>query len=142
MVMTRERVEARASELHGSGYHCAESVLAAVAEHAGISSSVLPRVATAFGGGVGRTQAELCGALAGGLMAIGCVAGRDARGASWDHTAELAVELRERFEARFGATRCADILATFPKDEATARCRRLSGSAAGLVLEVLDEGTL
>lgn len=57
-------------------YSCAESVLLAMARHWGIDSPLIPRVATPFRGGLCGTQ-QVCGAVTGGLMAIGLKLGRD-----------------------------------------------------------------
>jgi C_GCAxxG_C_C family probable redox protein len=44
-------------------------------EYLGIQDSLLPRLATGFGGGIGR-KGSLCGALTGSVMAIGMKMGR------------------------------------------------------------------
>ena len=52
-----------------SGYNCAQSVLKQYCEALGLSSDVAMRLASGFGGGMrmGRT----CGAITGGIMALG-----------------------------------------------------------------------
>ncbi|MCW4055801.1 MAG: C-GCAxxG-C-C family protein, partial [Candidatus Bathyarchaeota archaeon] len=52
------------------GYNCAQSVLLAMQEHYGTKSDVIPKIASAFGGGVGRCG-SVCGALTGAVMTIG-----------------------------------------------------------------------
>lgn len=134
------QVQERARELHGSGLHCAESVLVAVLEARGTApNELVPRVATCFGAGVGRTKEELCGALAGGLMAIGCSIGRERIGQGWDPAAEAGAELRERFRDFHGTTRCSEILEALGPQENSHLCRRLTGQTAALTLKVLDE---
>ena len=49
----------------------------AVSKAAGIESPCVPRIASGFGGGIGR-QGETCGAVTGGVMALGLIYGRDA----------------------------------------------------------------
>ena len=41
-----------------------------------LECSCVPRIATGFGGGMGRCG-EVCGAVTGAIMAIGMVLGRD-----------------------------------------------------------------
>ncbi|MFP5221820.1 MAG: C-GCAxxG-C-C family (seleno)protein [Acidobacteriota bacterium] len=139
--MTRQEIEQRAFELHDGGYHCAESVLLALSEaHGnGRAEGLSPRIATCFGGGVGRTHQEMCGALAGGLLALGALHGRDRRHGNWDRAAELASALRQKFIARFGASACKDVLAGLGEQENMAKCKRLSGITAGLASELLRE---
>ena len=52
--MSAERAAEIALDRFGSGYNCAESTLIGVAEALGIESECVPRVATPFGGGMGR----------------------------------------------------------------------------------------
>ncbi len=133
-------IQERARDLHAGGLHCAESVLLAVMEARGTASNALvPRMATCFGAGVGRTKEELCGALSGGLMAIGGIIGRERLGQGWDLAAEAGAELRERFKELHGCTRCSEILAALGPQENSHLCRRLTGQAADLTLKVLDE---
>lgn len=134
------QAQERAMELHAGGLHCAESVLLAVLEARGACpDGLVPRVATCFGAGVGRTKEELCGALSGGLMAIGCAIGRERMGQGWDLAAEAGAEMRERFKGFHGTTRCAEILEALGPQEDSHLCRRLTGQTAGLTLRVLDE---
>ena len=59
-----------------SGFNCAESSLIAVTYAMGMQSDMFPRIASGFGGGVGR-YGSICGALSGTIMAIGAFCGRD-----------------------------------------------------------------
>jgi C_GCAxxG_C_C family probable redox protein len=40
-----------------------------------LESDCIPRIATGFGGGIGK-QGEVCGAVSGGVMVIGLLRGR------------------------------------------------------------------
>ena len=61
----------KALELFKSNFNCAQSVFSAYADKFGIDDKQAKLVAAGFGGGIARTQ-EICGALTGGIMAIGC----------------------------------------------------------------------
>ncbi len=130
----------RSRELHQSGLHCAEAVLLGVLEttEAG-KNPLIPRMASCFGAGVGRTKEDLCGALAGGLMAVGCLMGRDQPGQPWDIAAETAAALRERFRTLYGSTRCSEILNAMGPQEKGHLCKKLSGTTAALVCRTLNE---
>ncbi|MFP3985239.1 MAG: C-GCAxxG-C-C family protein [Candidatus Bathyarchaeia archaeon] len=52
------------------GYNCAQSVLLSMQEYHNCPNELIPKIATAFGGGIGRCG-SLCGALTGAIMAIG-----------------------------------------------------------------------
>ncbi|MGC8896255.1 MAG: C-GCAxxG-C-C family protein [Candidatus Bathyarchaeia archaeon] len=51
-------------------YNCAQSVLLTMFEYWNGENELIPKIATAFGGGIGRCG-SVCGALTGGVMALG-----------------------------------------------------------------------
>lgn len=130
----------KAFEYHKSGFHCAEAVLKAIVEIYGNETSHdIPKIATAFGGGIGRTKHEICGAIAGGVMAIGVLSGRSEPGADWADPSEMAAKLKRRFVQEHGTTNCGALLATFGHQENMMRCKQLSGEVAGMLADILDE---
>ncbi len=62
--------EERAVALFHDGYNCAQAVLLAFCDELGLNRDAAARVASSFGGGVGRLR-EICGAVSGGCMALG-----------------------------------------------------------------------
>ncbi len=138
--MNRQNVEARAEELFRGGLHCAEAVFQALLESEG-AADVSPRVATAFGGGIGRSKLGMCGALSGGLMALGILRGRDDASQPWDESAELAEGLFLRFKGDYGCTRCPAVLENLGPQDRMDKCIRLAGRTAGMVADALA-GTL
>ncbi|MGD8971823.1 MAG: C-GCAxxG-C-C family protein [Desulfobacterales bacterium] len=130
----------KALDYHKAGFHCAEAVSKAVVEiyDQGMCQDIA-KVATAFGGGIGRTHQEICGALTGGVIALGCLLGRNVPGADWTDASELAAELRRRFVREHGTTNCGALLAIFGPQEDMIRCKRLSGEVAGMVVEILED---
>jgi len=139
--MNKQDVEARTEELFRGGLHCAESVFQAVLESQGVGGAGCARVASAFGGGVGRSKQELCGALAGGLMALGQLRGRSTPQEPWDEVAATAEALRQRFDTQNGGTRCSAVLEKLGPQERMDKCIRLAGRTAGMVHEALATDT-
>ena len=103
------RVVKRCRELFDGGLFCAESVLLAFAEEQGLDSEIMPGIATGFCGGVART-AGICGAVSGGVMAIGLVAGRSVAADSELRCSGLVPQRHREFAARFGSVNCAELL--------------------------------
>lgn len=71
-------------------------------------NDVIPRIASAFAGGIGNTGA-VCGAVVGGVMAIGL---KHERGETMEEMlGNLAVarEFRRRFEAEMGNIGCREL---------------------------------
>ena len=129
-----------AFEYHKSGFHCAESVSKAIMEVYGskISHDII-KVATSFGGGLGRTKQDICGGLAGAIIAIGFLYGRSEPGADWTLASDLAAELRKRFVQNHGTTNCGILLEAFGPQENMMRCKQLSGEVAGILADILEE---
>ena len=95
------------------GHNCAQAVLRAVAEAAGLSCPLcIPGVALAMGGGIGHTG-RACGAMTGAVMVVGLAADRLLAGpmpAKKRPAYRLAGDLVSRFAARFGSADCEAIL--------------------------------
>jgi C_GCAxxG_C_C family probable redox protein len=92
----------------GEGFLCSESVLMAVTNHLKIESKLIPKIATGFGAGIG-SQGMVCGAVSGGIMALGIKFGRNqveeqARKAYW-----FALELLNRFKEEHGYLTCREL---------------------------------
>lgn len=99
-----------------SGFNCAQSVLLAFSEGLGLTSpdqanEIIPAIASGFGGGLGRTG-RACGAITGGIMAIGLFARhtRPDDAETKEKVAKLTEGLLADFESRWGTTDCAGIL--------------------------------
>jgi C_GCAxxG_C_C family probable redox protein len=101
----------RAAERFLSGCNCAQSVLWAWADTAGLDPEKALKIACGFGAGIARRQ-EICGAVAGGIMVIGLLYGRgeDHDRAATDATYARTHELIRRFEERHGTCQCRGIL--------------------------------
>jgi C_GCAxxG_C_C family probable redox protein len=96
------------------------------------------RLATPFGGGVGGTREELCGALAGGVMAIGALYGRTDSSQNDEQAYALAKGYREAFVAAFGTTQCAPIREAYAQPDGSHGCDKVVAIAARALMEVLD----
>ncbi len=81
----------------------------AVAEKHQIQSEVIPGIATGFCGGMSRS-AGLCGALVGGVMALGILYGRKTPNDSHKKIYALSEHLVRDFERQFGSRNCSDII--------------------------------
>ena len=108
-----EKIGAAAYNYEKTYHGCSQCVLAALQEHLQIGNKESFRAASALAGGVAR-MGEICGALLGGVMAIGLAYGReqleDGRvSPQYAKAMELAANLYRRFEGELGSTRCWDI---------------------------------
>ncbi|OIO06160.1 MAG: hypothetical protein AUJ49_00220 [Desulfovibrionaceae bacterium CG1_02_65_16] len=138
--MNREEVEQAALAAISSGLSCSESILRTAGLHLDINADGrLTRAASCFGGGVGRSKQELCGALAGGLMALGLAYGRNGAQESCELAYDLGAEFRERFIALHGASVCHVLLERFGPQQQWERCKRLTVATAGMLFDLARE---
>lgn len=141
----------RAAQLHAQGANCAQAVACAFAEDLGADRALALRLATGFGGGMGRTGAH-CGALTGAFMALGLAFGMKdpADQAAKERTYALVAEASKRFRERAGALACRDLLGLDlgnPADLQAAKdrgvfatqCAGYVKTAAAIVEELLRE---
>lgn len=111
--MKAEEVAKKAHEYEKKYHGCAQCTLRALQDCLGFGSADTFKAATAFSGGIAYMNEE-CGALTGGLMALGIVFGREklestVESADYVKTLELAAKLYKRFKQHFGSTKCRDI---------------------------------
>lgn len=107
--MTRRQIADKAAARFLGGFHCAESVLLTLAEYYGLSSPLVPKIATPFGGGIARS-ASICGCVTGALMGIGAKYGRMRSSDDREKAYSVAASVMIAFEKRFGSLICYDLV--------------------------------
>lgn len=133
-----------AYQLHRQKNNCAQAVAGAFADLAGFSVEQVTGLAVGFGGGVGGSHAELCGAISGGILALGLLYPGDKR-----RCYALSKEFRRRFAEVFGRTCCGELLKARPgvseqtlaakRLGITAHCSIMVVTAVELLEELLQE---
>ncbi len=93
------------------GYNCAQAILYSASGDLGIDPDAALKLATGFGAGMGR-RGEVCGAVTGGMIALGARYGRGANDGkpATELTYEKDLELMRRFEAAHGTIICRELL--------------------------------
>ena len=120
----------------------------AVAEKHNLQSDLIPAIASGFCGGMSRT-AGLCGALVGGIMALGILYGRKSSKDSPKKIYALTERLVHDFEKQFGSRNCSDLLGcdiSTPAGEAVFEAKKLGKTlcldltvkTTDLVMQVLE----
>jgi C_GCAxxG_C_C family probable redox protein len=95
-----------------NGFNCAQAVFTPFAKENGISESYALKIASGFGGGMGRLQAT-CGAVTGAYMAIGVKHGKsigDEGNEKREKTYELVRTFDATFKKQFTTTSCWELL--------------------------------
>ena len=139
--MSRDQASKTAFAYFNSGFHCAEAISKAIVGLYGDrpDAEEVQRYAAGVMGGIGGTRQETCGALTGGIVAIGCLHGRREAGRDNQRVKHLASEFRRRFVEKFGSGTCCVILDGMDKREDGFDCKKLTADAAGLLAELLME---
>lgn len=98
-----------------NGCNCAQAVLLAFSDRTGLDEAAAMRIASGFGGGMGRMR-EVCGAVSGMFMAAGMVLGEDGVPGREEKRALYATiqELAARFRAENGSIICRELLTGVP----------------------------
>ena len=105
-----------AEELFKDGYNCAQAVFLAHCEELGIDFETGAKLASPFGGGMGRMR-EVCGAVSGLFMLLGLKEGycnpqnNEAKKELYSKVQELA----DKFKTEFGSIICKELLGLAPK---------------------------
>ena len=92
--------EEKALQYFTDGANCAQAVVMAYAEDLGMDEKTAARLASSFGGGIGRLR-EVCGAVSGMMMVYGMLRGYDdlkdpaAKKAHYQNVQALAAKFRE-----------------------------------------------
>jgi C_GCAxxG_C_C family probable redox protein len=144
-----EKTKKDAKEHFDLGFHCAESVLSAIAYNHNIESDLIPGIATGFCGGMGHTCGS-CGAYTGALLGINLALGRKDAGESTEDNYKAVQKLTEQFCDMFGSINCAELLgydlgseeghAQFIGDNLRAvKCADFTESAAELAAKIIEE---
>ena len=99
------------------GYNCAQSVVGAYAQEMGMDFEAAVKMASSFGGGMGRLR-EVCGAVSGMFLVAGALYGYAAPkdfDAKKEHYERIQC-LAARFKEKTGSIVCREILGTDGKD--------------------------
>lgn len=108
-----------AAELFLKGHNCAQAVVMAFSDVTGLDEKFSARMASSFGGGMGRMR-EVCGAVSGMLMVAGLLYGYDTFDDDVVKKAHYALvqELAGQFREQVGSIVCREILKNPPADPA------------------------
>jgi len=112
--MNDKEIESRVStaiSLFEKGYNCSQAVFMAYSDIYGIESEMAAKLATSFGGGMGRLR-EVCGAVSGMFLILGLqYPFTDTKDKAAKNTNYKAVQrTANEFKSIMGSYVCADLL--------------------------------
>ena len=143
-----QRIREIAESNFKNGLLCAESVVSALANHQGVDHPLIPKMATAFCSGMGRTCGT-CGALTGAIMGISIGLGRDSKDDSVNSSYHATQALINAFVNEFGAKNCDQLLgcdigtpegqAIFKSQNLSKNCSEYTGRATEIAVQILTK---
>jgi len=106
-----------AMRLFKDGYNCSQAVFGAFADDLGLDFETAVKIASSFGGGMGRMR-EVCGAVSGMFMAAGLKCGYSSPTDFQSKTEhyKLIQDLAAEFRAENGSIICRELLGLEGKD--------------------------
>ena len=137
------------------GYNCSQSIVLAFADLTDVDEKTLLKMASSFGGGMGRLR-EVCGSVSGMFMIAGLIYGYDGPetgSVKADHYAVIQ-ELAHRFEEKHRSIVCRELLGLsvrhdVPVPEARTEeyykkrpCIEIIGDAAEILEKYIEEHPL
>ena len=149
--MTIEERKNRAAELFKAGYNCCQAVAMTFADVIGLTENEVARLASGFGGGMGRMR-EVCGTVSAMTMVAGAMIPADDVGDKSAKTANYALvqDMADEFRQMNGSIICRELLG-LSKPEGTPvpsdrtpeyykkrPCGELCSIAAGIIAKKLE----
>ena len=137
------------------GYNCSQSIILAYQDMIPIDKSILSKMASSFGGGMGRLR-EVCGSVSGMFLIAGVLYGYDEPETGQvkaEHYARIQ-ELARRFEEKHGSIICREMLGLsvkhdVPVPEARTSeyykkrpCAEIIGDAAEIIEQYIKENPI
>ena len=137
--MEEKDIRKRAYSHFQSGFHCAEVISKTLLEkYSPESHGEVVRAASGFGGGIGGSTQELCGAYTGGVMTLGYLLGRKGPGDSLVDCGRLIQSFRDEFMDAFGAVECPTLLRRFPQEAKGIHCAKLTAEATVILTGIIE----
>jgi C_GCAxxG_C_C family probable redox protein len=96
------------------------------------------RMANGFGGGVGGSHEDMCGALSGAIMVIGGLHGRNSVEQDDQEAQALCAQYRRSFMHEFGVTCCGPLRERVKGPNGPGTCAVVVERAAFLLLDLMD----
>ena len=101
----------KAKQLFMEGYNCSQAVLGAFCDECGLDFETAMKLASSFGGGMGRLR-EVCGAVSGMFMVAGLLYGYDDPKSQKEKSVhyERIQKLAKQFQEENGSIVCRELL--------------------------------
>jgi len=135
--MEEQKIKEIVYNQYKNGFHCAESIMNTIQELFPMSNNSSCKIASGFCGGIGKCHQDVCGALAGGVMALGSIYGREKGGDDINKLVFLSTELRQEFLIEFKSTVCKTIIENIENRKEYKNCQDVTAKTAVLLYNLI-----
>ena len=129
--------EEKAKLFHDNGCNCCQATLRLLGKQTGLPDPLAISIGAGFGGGM--LTGNVCGAVTGGMMAIGvCCVNGEKPAEERERSRQLCEALQTSFKEKYGTLLCVDILAAHDHD----LCNECIAFAADTAEEIIRKNRL
>jgi C_GCAxxG_C_C family probable redox protein len=136
--MKEDQIKEMVYKNYRNGFHCAEAIANTIHELFPEKSGSVCKVASGFCGGIGRCRQDVCGALSGGIIALGSVYGREKGGEDISKVVFLSAEIRRLFVEKFKTTVCKDIIDDLENIPDCADCKDVTAKTTWFLYKLIS----
>ena len=135
--MKEEKIREIVYRNYTNGFHCAESIANTINEIFPGENANICKLTSGFCGGIGECKQDVCGALSGGIIALGSIYGRQEGGQDISKLVSLSSELRQLFIEEFKTTVCKDVIVNLENMEGYNGCKDLTAKTTWLLYNLI-----
>jgi C_GCAxxG_C_C family probable redox protein len=139
--MKEENINEMVYRNYYEGFHCAESIANTINELFPNESDISCNAASGFCGGIGGCKQDVCGALSGGIIALGLIYGRQKGGTDISKLISLSAELRHLFIEKFRTTVCKDVIENLKDMKNYNDCKDLTAKTTWMLYNLIKNDT-
>ncbi len=137
--MTEAEIKEIVYKNYSNGFHCAESIANTIQEIFPEKSTKLCMAASGFCGGIGGCKEDVCGALSGGIIALGSIYGRHNGSCDNSKLVTLSKTFRQSFIDEFTTTVCKKVIANMETMAAYDGCKDVTAKMSWILYNLIKE---
>lgn len=135
--MKEEKIKEIVYRNYNDGFHCAEAIANTIKELFPKKSDISCNAASGFCGGIGGCKQDVCGALSGGIVALGFIYGRQKGEINISKLVSISAEFRQSFITKYKTTVCMDVIKNLENMTEYNGCRDLTAKTTWILYNLI-----
>jgi len=137
--MTEAEIKEIVYKNYSIGFHCAESIANTIHEVFPEKSTKLCMATSGFCGGIGGCKEDVCGALSGGIIALGSIYGRQKGSCDNSELVKLSKTFRQLFIDEFKTTVCKTVIANMRNMAGYDGCKDVTAKMSWILYNLIKK---